>query len=216
MNIRGIIFDFDGTLFDSMSIWETAGEEYLASMGYKPEADLPMKLKAMSLMQSARYLQSQYGLPLSVGEIMEGINRTVEDFYFHRAMPKEGVLPVLKAFRNMGMKLCIATATDRYQVEAALKRCNMLSYFDAIFTCTEAGCGKDRPDIFEHARLWLGTDRAATAVFEDAYHAAKTAKDASFFLVGVYDRCEKRTDEIREFADVYVESFWETDKLLGI
>ncbi len=64
MSIKGIIFDFDGTLFDSMSIWETAGTDYLTSLGYTAEKDLSKKLKAMSLTQSAEYLKENYALPL--------------------------------------------------------------------------------------------------------------------------------------------------------
>ncbi len=209
MSIKGIIFDFDGTLFDSMSIWETAGTDYLTSLGYTAEKALRKKLKAMSLTQSAEYLKESYALPLSVSEIMDGVNKTVEDFYFYRAMPKENVINVLSALQKKGIKMCIATATDRYQVEAALKRCDMLHYFDAIFTCTEVGHGKDEPYIFEIARESMGTDKSETAVFEDAYHAAKTAKEAGFYVIGIYDRYEKRTEGLRELADVYINNFSE-------
>ena len=214
MSIKGIIFDFDGTLFDSMSIWETAGEDYLSSLGYAAEEDLGKKLRPMSLMQSAEYLKEHYAMPLSTAEIISGVNKTVEDFYLYRAMPKDNVIPVLSVLQNRGIKMCIATVTDHYQVEAALKRCDMLGYFDFIFTCTEAGYGKDKPHIYELARKAMRTDRSETAVFEDTYYAAKTAKNAGFFLVGVYDRYEKRTQELKLLADVYVSSFWETDKLI--
>lgn len=216
MSIKGIIFDFDGTLFDSMSIWESAGRDYLTSLGYRAKKHLNQKLKAMSLMQSAEYLKENYTLPLSVSEIMDGINKTVEDFYFHRAMPKVHAVSLLSNLQSKGIKMCIATATDRYQVEAALKRCGMLHYFEAVFTCTELGHGKDKPYIFEIAREAMGTDKTETAVFEDAYHAAKTAKDVGFYLVGVYDRYEKRTAELKVLADVYVNSFSDVEKLLHI
>lgn len=216
MSIKGIIFDFDGTLFDSMSIWETAGTDYLTSLGYIAEKDLSKKLKAMSLMQSAEYLKENYDLLLSVSEIMDGVNKTVEDFYFHRAMPKAHVVSLLSILQSKGIKMCIATATDRYQVEVALKRCDMLHYFDAVFACTEVGHGKDEPYIFEIAREAMGTYKTETAVFEDAYHAAKTAKDAGFYVVGVYDRYEKRTAELKVLADVYVNSFSDVEKLLHI
>ncbi len=207
--IKGIIFDFDGTLFDSMSIWKTAGTDYLASLGLFAEENLSKKLKAMSLLQSAEYLKESYALSLTVEQIMDGVNKTVEDFYLRRAMPKENVMAVLSALQKKGIKMCIATATDRYQVEAALRRCDMLRYFDAIFTCTEVGHGKDEPYIFELAHSSMGTDKAETAVFEDAYHAAKTAKDAGFYVIGIYDRYEKRTGELRELADVYINNFSE-------
>lgn len=216
MSMKGIIFDFDGTLFDSMSIWETAGTDYLSSIGRTAEKDLDKILKTLSLQQAGEYLKAHYVLPMSIKEIISGVNKTVENFYFYRAMPKEHVISFLSALQKKGMKMCIATATDRYQVEAALKRCNMLGYFEAIFTCTEVGHGKDEPYIFEYACEQLGTGKGETAVFEDAYHAAKTAKDAGFYVVGVYDRYEKRTAEIKEFADVYVSGFSEKDKLLCV
>lgn len=214
--IKGIIFDFDGTLFDSMQIWVDAGELYLKSVGVTAERELWKKLKTMSLLQSAEYLKDAYNLPLSVKNIMDGINRVVEDFYFYHAMPKENVISVISDLKAKGIKMCIATATDRHQVESALKRCDMLHYFDAIFTCTEVGHGKDEPYIFEIARDSMGTDKSETAVCEDAYHAAKTAKDARFYVVGVYDRYEKKTGDIKKFADVYVNSFSEVGELLHI
>ncbi len=214
MNIKGIIFDFDGTLFDSMSIWETAGVDYLKAIGKEAEPDLWKKLKTMSLLQSAEFLKAAYDLSDTTEKIMDGINHTVEDFYFYHAMPKEYVIPILSKFQKKGIKMCIATATDRYQVEAALKRCDMLHFFDAIFTCSEVGHGKDEPYIFELACEYLNTPKYETAVFEDAYHAAKTAKDAGFFVIGIYDRYEKRTEEIKELSDRYFKYFAEMENLI--
>ena len=103
--------------------------------------------------------------------------------------------------------MCIATATDRYQVEAALQRCKMRHFFSEIFTCTEVGSGKDRPDIFRKAMDHLQTDRSNTAVVEDAYHAAFTAKQDSFMVVGVYDSYESRQQELLQFADVFLPDY---------
>ncbi len=209
MKIKSIIFDFDGTLFDSMGIWVEAGELYLRSVGKKAEKDLWKRLKSMSLLQSAAYLKETYALPFSIEEVIFGINKTVEDFYFYDAMPKDNIIPFLSELHDKGIKMCIATATDRYQVDAALTRCHMLPFFDAIFTCSEIGHGKDEPDIFEYALAYLQTEKTETAVFEDAYHAAKTAKEAGFPVVGIYDRYEKRTEEIKSFADFYMNDYSE-------
>lgn len=207
--IRGVIFDFDGTLFDSMFIWETAGEMYLRSIGKAPEPDLWKVLKSMSLLQSAQYIREQYHLPLSVKEIMAGLNRTVEDFYFHTVEPKPGVIAFLDELHRRNVRMCIATATDRYQVEAALRRCGMQHFFSEIFTCTEVGSGKDRPDIFRKAMKHLQTDRSTTAVVEDACHAAHTAKEDGFAVVGVYDPHESRQQELLHLADVYLTDFFD-------
>ena len=212
--LKGIIFDFDGTLFDSMFVWNTAGEVYLRSIGKDPEADLQKVLKPMSLLQSAQYLREKYYIPLAVEEIVDGVNRTVEDFYFRTVAPKPGVIAFLEELYRRNIKMCIATATDRYQVEAALQRCGMSHFFSEIFTCTEVGSGKDRPDIFRKAMAHLQTDRSTTAVVEDACHAIYTAKQDGFLVVGVYDRHESRQQELMSLTDVFLSdysdltSFW--------
>ncbi len=216
MSIKGIIFDFDGTLFDSMSIWETAGTDYLAALGITAEQDLSKKLKAMSLLQSAEYLKKNYSLKITSDKIISGINKTIEDFYFFRAMPKNNVISYLEALKSKGIKMCIATATDFYLIEAALKRCDMLKFFDNIFTCTTLGHGKDEPYIFDYACNSMELTKFETAVFEDAYYAAQTAKNAEYFVIGIYDKYEKQTEELKKLADIYVNSFLETDKLLNI
>ena len=140
---------------------------------------------------------------------MDGVNRTVEDFYFHTVEPKPGVITFLEELHRRNIKMCIATATDRYQVEAALQRCNMLHFFSEIFTCTEVGSGKDRPDIFRKAMEHLQTDRSTTVVVEDAYHAVYTAKQDGFYVVGVHDSHESRQQELLHLADVYLSDYFE-------
>ena len=206
--LKSLIFDFDGTLFDSMFIWDTAGEVYLRSIGKEPEADLQKVLKPMSLLQSAQYIREKYDIPLSVEDIVDGVNRTVEGFYFHTVEPKPGVIAFLEELYRRNIKMCIATATDRYQVEAALQRCKMRRFFSEIFTCTEVGSGKDRPEIFRKAMEYLQTDRTTTAVVEDAYHAAFTAKQDSFMVVGVYDSYESRQQELMSLVDVFLSDYF--------
>ena len=209
--LKGAIFDFDGTLFDSMFIWDTAGEVYLRSIGIEPRGDLQKLLKPMSLLQSATYIQEKYSIPLTIEKIMDDINRTVEDFYFHTVQPKEGVITFLKQMKAQGVKMCIATATDRYQVEASLKRCGMEAYFSEIFTCTDVGHGKDEPIIFQKALEHLGTTKADTVVFEDAYHAAKTAKADGFIIVAVFDSLEAKQAELLFISDCFIENFTQTE-----
>jgi len=205
--LKGLIFDFDGTLFDSMFIWDTAGEVYLRSIGKEPETGLQKVLKPMSLLQSAQYIREKYDIPLSVEDIMDGVNRTVEGYYLHTVETKPGVIDFLEELHHRNIKMCIATATDRYQVEAALQRCKMRHFFSEIFTCTEVGSGKDRPDIFRKAMEHLQTDRTNTAVVEDAYHAAHTAKQDGFLVVGVYDSHESRQQELLQLADVFLPDY---------
>ncbi len=211
MKIKYAIFDFDGTLFDSMSIWDRVGEIYLGSLGIKPKASLREDVRSLSLYQAACYVKKEYQLSLSEEEIMAGINRVVEDFYLYEVLPKPGVINFLDQMKRAGISMCIATASDQAQIKAALKRCNMDHYFEKIFTCTEVGHGKDEPLIFRKAMEFLGGDRSNTVVFEDAIHAIRTAKEDGFRVVGVFDASERRQEEVRELTDAYLVDFEHTD-----
>ena len=206
MKISGAIFDVDGTLLDSMSIWDTIGADYLRSIGYIPRENLNEIFKNMSLLQAAEYYRNGYGVTLRVEEIMSGVNAMLEQFYQYEAPLKPGAAELLARLRQNRVKLCIATATDRYLVEAALARCGVLSYFGEIFTCNGVGHGKDEPHIFEAALRFLGTERAETVVFDDALYAIRTAKEAGFPIAAVYDTHEKSQTEVRALSDFYLEN----------
>lgn len=210
MKIRGAIFDVDGTLLDSMSIWSTIGETYLRSIGYEPKENLNEVFKDMSLRQAAVYYQTEYGVTLSVDEIMGGVNRMLEQYYRYEVSLKPGVQELLERFQKDDVKMCVATATDRYLVEAALERCGVLPYFEEVFTCSEVCHGKDEPDIFEAALRFLGTAKEETAVFEDALYAARTAKKAGFHVVAVCDQsAEKHWNELAALADTTIDELQE-------
>lgn len=213
MRLRGAVFDMDGTLLDSMSVWDTVGERYLRSVGYEPREDLNEALKTMSLRQAAHYLRAEYGVTLGVSEIEEGVNAVLERYYLFEAPLKPGAAELLARLREKGVRLCVATATDRRLAEAALKRCGVLSCFDGIFTCGEVGRGKDEPDIFEAALGFLGTKREETLVFDDALYALRTAKSAGFPVAAVYDSHERAWDEILRLADICLEDLTRTEKL---
>ena len=196
-----------------MHLWETLGENYLRSLGKEPRPDLQTAVSDMSMERAVLYFQTEYDIPLSAQEIISGINRIIEDQYFYNIQPKSGVKDFLEKLKNQNVNMCIATANDRYLVEAALKRCDMIRFFRKIFTSSETGRGEDRTDIFRKARKCLKTDNVI--VFEDAYYAAKTAKEDGFRVVGVYDKYEKKTGKLKDLADFYLgdfndtESFWE-------
>lgn len=210
--IRGVIFDVDGVLLNSMPVWENLGEIYLERLGIEAEKGLGETLFAMSLEEGADYLIENYGLKQTPGEIIAGLNREVQDFYGRKVPLKEGVRGYLEEFRDRKIPMVIATSGDRANAEAALKRLKVLSYFRAVFTCSEIGSSKSHPDIYYAAALQLDTDPSDTWVFEDALHAIRTAKKAGFRTAGVYDRASGRDlAQIRDTADIYLPEFKDFD-----
>ena len=212
MKIKGAIFDLDGTLLDSMPIWDTIGADYLRSIGKTPRPDLREALRPMSSVQAAEHFIAEYGVHSSVQEIMDGIIELIADFYIDVAPAKKHVKEFLEQLKQNDVKMCIVTATDRRLAEAALARNDLSGYFETIFTCNEVGYGKDCPEIFDRAFHFLGTKKEETYIFEDALFAMQTAKKAGYRVVAVYDDSAKgQQAEISRLADITIRSF---DELL--
>ena len=210
--IKGAIFDLDGTLLDSMFIWDTSGEEYLRSLGKEPHEDLNETFMTLTLEEAAEYYRENYGVTLSVQEIVDGVNSMVEQTYRTKVTLKPGISEYLAWLKENGVRMCVATVTDRYLVEETLDRLGVRHYFSEIFTCAEVGFGKDKPIIYQKALEHLGTEKSDTYVFEDLPFALNTAKTDGFPTVGIYDRHEAHQDELKELADYYVLDF--TDHIL--
>jgi len=207
--LTGAIFDLDGTLLDSMFIWDTIGEDYLRTLGKEPHEDLKETFMTLTLEEAAEYYREHYKVTLSVTEIVDSINAMVEGIYRTKVTLKPGVMAYLRLLKERGVKMCVATVTDRYLVEDTLERLGILHYFSEIFTCAEVGYGKDKPIIYQKALEHLGTAKEETFVFEDSLFALETAKADGFPTVGVYDMHESRQEEMKRLADCYVRSFEE-------
>jgi len=203
--IKGAIFDLDGTVLNSMPVWDNAASMYLKSIGIEAEPGLDKIMFSMSMTEGAGYLRDRYGLDLDEDAIIAGINHAIEDFYYYQVPLKEGVKGFLEEMKQAGIKMVVATASDRHVVERALERLNVLSYFERIFTCTEIRAGKGKPDIYLAAAGYMGTFPEETLVFEDALYAIRTAKTAGFITVGVYDDSSKDDlEEIKKICDYFV------------
>lgn len=214
--IRGAIFDLDGTILDSMFIWDTIGESYLRSLGIEPKEDLKKTFQTFSLEQAAHYYREYYQVTLSIEEIINGVNDMVARYYTDMVPLKPCVNDFLLELKKQGIRMCIATATERKLAEAALKRCKVRKLFSEIFTCTQAGKSKESPDIYRAAQRHLGTEKKETIVFEDAVHALYTAKADGFVTAAVYDIHEENQEKMKAISDFYIKDFSEVDVILKL
>ncbi len=201
---KAFIFDLDGTLLDSMSVWDNVGYEYLISKGITHiPLNLNEQIKVLSLYEAAEYFVTKFHIKQTPIQICDEINEMIEYKYKFEVELKQGVFEFLQA--NNGNKMCIATATDKHLVEYAIKRLGIANYFKFIITSTEVGSNKQNPDIFIKASQYLGEPIENCIVFEDAIHALKAAKSAGFYTIGIYERsfqCDQ--NDIKRFADQYV------------
>lgn len=214
--IRGAIFDLDGVLLDSMSVWNDLGVRYLQKRGIEPEAGLSQILFSMSMEQGADYLKEHYRLSDTPRDILAGIGQMLEDFYFYEVEAKEGAKELLQFLQEHAVKMVAATSSPREHVTKALRRNGLYDYMQRIFTTGEVGESKHSPLIYQLAAESLGTKPAETLVFEDSLYALKTAKNAGFRTVGVYD-ADGETDQegMRQTGEIYLNCLKEFEGNLG-
>ena len=122
MNIKGAIFDRDGTLTDSMYIWQKAPVELVRRYGGHPPADLARDLKEMGRREAAEYLRARFSLPAAPEELMDTLNDLVTEEYRSRVPMKPGADRLLARLDKLGIACCIATASEAFQAQAAMER----------------------------------------------------------------------------------------------
>ena len=203
--IKGMIFDADGTLLDSMPIWDDLGARYLKGIGIEAEPGLSEILFCMSLEESAAYMKRTYGLSQTEEEIRNGVLAKLDDFYVNEVQAKPGVSEFLRTLHERKVPMMIATSSSRHHIEAAMRRLGFLDYFAGIITCEEVGSGKSRPDIYLKCAEAIGLPPEEVCVVEDVIHAVRTANAAGFPTAGVYDAASAEdTEDMKKECSIYL------------
>lgn len=185
--MKYIIFDLDGTLIDSMPVWEDTGRRFLENQGLPVPENLHQVVKTQTLPQTATYFREVLGVKRTQEEIEKEIISFIEDAYANHIPLKPYAREFLEQEKKKGTKMCILTASELNYVSAGLERLALLPYFEFIMTCTEVGQYKHDGEVFRLAMERLGGTLAETVVFEDALYAVQGAKKAGFTVYAIAD-----------------------------
>lgn len=208
MNKKAYIFDLDGTLIDSMWIWDNLLIDFLARYGYETPDELIAQVKYMSLVQSSRYVCRLYDLSLTPDEVCRAWNDMVYDAYTNKIKLKDGVEKFLRRLKAMGKSLAIATANNKEMTENCLKNNGVLDLFDVLVYADEVEAGKSSPKIYEETLKRLGCLSSDAVLFEDILKAIETSKQIGLNVVAVRDEASiNERDAMTKIADLYIESF---------
>lgn len=207
MNITGAIFDFDGTLFDSMHVWKGIRYNFMAELGIELTEEDKKIFEGRFLRESLLIAIDHFGLEQTYEELLEILFNYIKRRYLKETEPKNDIIAFLEKLKSKGVKMGIATATGESALVAVLEKYNMLHYFSEIYSTYTVGASKTEPKVYDVVLEALGTDKATTWVFEDALYAAKTAKANGYNLVGIYDVSEPCQDELKELSDIYIHNY---------
>ena len=211
MNITGAIFDFDGTLFDSMPIWKGLKFEFLKNIGVELTEQDKKDISGLFLMDAIPLAKERFKLKESVEELLAMFFELLKEKYLEKAVPKNDIIPFLEKLKEKGVKMGIATATGEAALIPLLEKYNMLHYFSSIYSTYTVGASKAHPKVYDVVREELGLDIKTTWVFEDAIYAVKTAKNNGYNVVGIFDESQRNPDEVKEIADIYINNYSEID-----
>lgn len=206
-NIKAFIFDLDGTLLDSMPVWDRVYAAPFRRYGIPVPEGYLLKVNHMSLSDCMKY--TLLNTPLTCdGETLLNIwNRNAENAYLKEIELKDGAKELLELLHLKGVKLAVATALPYYLFLPCLKRLGVYPLFDVFVSTDDVSKGKDSPEVYLRAAEKMGLAPKDCAVAEDSHVGIVSAKDAGFITVGVYDKASERfNDVIRKAADVYVDN----------
>lgn len=187
-NIKGYIFDLDGTLIDSMPLWYNVDRIFLSENGVTPPDNISEIVKKMTVEQSSRYFIDTFNLKISQQQIINRIEQIVAENYKNTIPLKEGVSNLLDHLDSKNIPYGVATATYRSLATSCLTRLNLINRIKFLETCSEIGKGKEFPDIFFKCAENLKLSPKSVAVVEDSLYCLETAKNHGFFTIAIWDK----------------------------
>lgn len=208
-NKKLAIFDFDGTLVDSMWAWRRV----LPNAINEYNIDLHMteqELSKMSMLQFSQFVTEKFPTLKDKPSVYEYCVNYIYNAYKNDVTVKKGAKEYLEYLKTTDITLCLASATENKLLEFAAKSHGLYDYFDIVLTENDVGATKRDPTLYYECIKRAGCKREETIIFEDVVHAVRTAHKAGITVCAVEDEgMEKYRDEIKSLADYYIKDFSE-------
>ncbi|ALU13332.1 HAD family phosphatase [Eubacterium sp. AM05-23] len=205
---KAVIFDFDGTLVDSMGLWHSIDHIYLERHHKVCPETLPYEIAGKSFTETAEYFKERFELEDSIEDIKAEWVAMSHEEYLNHVHFKPGALRLIRDLHSRRQRIAIATSNNRETTEAFLQKHNVLSYFDILCFTTEVGAGKPNPAVFNQAAQLLSLTANNCLVFEDTLEGIQAAKAAGMDVIAVADLWQgDHLVKIKNLADGFIQDF---------
>lgn len=203
------LFDFDGTLVDSMPSYATSMLRILDDYHIRYRDDIIKTITPLGLAGTVNYF-IQLGVPLTAEEIGHLMGKYLLAAYLHHIPAKGNVLSTLTALKAQGASLNVLTASPHITVDPCMKRLGLWELFDNVWSCDDFATTKADPDIYLQAAARIGQPIGEILFLDDNLNADKTAKAVGMSVCGVYDDTSKEfVEEMKAVTDHYIYDFAE-------
>ncbi len=198
MKYSTYLFDFDGTLVDSMPAFISVMLRILDENGIAYEDDIVKTITPLGYAGTARYF-TELGISVPETELIKKMNDYAYDEYAYNIPAKENVIEVLKKLRQEGASLNVLTASPHKVLDPCLKRLGIYELFDNVWSCDDFATTKANPEIYKMAAERIGKPVEDILFLDDNFNADKTAKSAGMKVCGVFDKSsEDYVDDINQ------------------
>lgn len=214
-NIKTVIFDMDGIIFDSEAAYIGCCRDVASGWGIAFREDVAIKCLGATVERTKELIREAYGDEFDTDRFWDDSFKLFMERYDKGRLPmKPGVNEILKFLSENGFGIALASSTQEWAVRQELSDAGIIDYFDRIVCGDMVTRSKPHPDIFLKAAELMNTDPADCMVIEDSFNGIRAAHAAGMHPVMVPDILQP-DEEIRGMADFVAESLFDVKKLLA-
>lgn len=199
------LFDFDGTLVDSMPAYIALMLRILDDNGVKYGDDIVKIITPLGYGGTADYFR-ELGISMPKDELVGLMNKYAQDEYSYKIPAKDTVIDTLAVLKERGCSLNVLTASPHNMLDPCLIRLGMWDLFDNVWSCEDFNTTKSDPEIYRLAAEKIGRAVGEIIFIDDNANAVKTAKSAGMISYGIYDASSADyAQEMKAISDRYLE-----------
>lgn len=182
-----ILFDMDGTLFDTEKHYQWAWRKAIADAGYELDASEVLKLRSLGAPYNVAQFQEWFGEEVDYRAIRQERVDLMKDMLAHEIPLKPQVPQTLEKLRQMGYSMAVVTATAQEQAVSNLKLAGLLPFFDHVISASMVKRGKPAPDVYLYACEVLGVQPENCYAVEDSPNGVMSAYAAGCRTIMIPD-----------------------------